>query len=130
MPAHHNYQVRLQEFFARRDVRSEWERDYVDVRFWQGGQLFIGEIKVTATGHLRLEEAFRTALGQLLVYGHTKFDEPPGLVMFLDRHLDNSKLLDLANSLSIAVVAEELGHYQLLNPTAIPTLASLFPCAT
>ena len=107
--------------------RSEWERDYVDVRFWQNGQLFIGEIKVTATGYLRLDEAFRTALGQLLVYGHTKFDEPPGLVMFLDRHLDDGKLLNLATALSIGVVAEEKEHYQLLNPAAIPTLASLFP---
>ena len=41
------------------------EKDFVDLRFEFGGETYIGEIKVTTT--LRLEEAFRTALGMLFV---------------------------------------------------------------
>ena len=113
-PAHHNYQVRLGEFFKATGVDAEWERDYVDVRFTIDRQLFIGEIKVT--GHLRLEEAFRAALGQLLVYAHTKFPSPAGMVMFLDREPKDA-LVALASALKIAIVVESENGWKLLNAT-------------
>ena len=46
--------------------------------------------------------------------------------MFLDRNLNEGKLLDLANKLSIGVVVEEWGEYRLLNPMTFPALAPLF----
>src|SRR5262249_36164350 len=102
-PAHHNYQVRLKEFLASRGVHAEWERDYVDVRLWVRDIMFIGEIKVT--GWLRLEEAFRVALGQLLEYAHLRFEKRLGMIMFFDRVLDRRRL-QLATTLGIAVIAE------------------------
>ena len=77
VPAHHNYQVRLKDFLAGRGIVAEWERDFVDVRFQLEGHTFIGEVKVTT--YLSLDEAFRTALGQLLFYGHVGFEKPPEL---------------------------------------------------
>jgi hypothetical protein len=104
-------------------VDAEWERDYVDVRFPIGGALFIGEIKVT--GWLRLEEAFRVALGQLLEYAHLRFDRRPGTIMFLDRSLD-ARRLELASTLGVAEVSEIDGRYVLANPGVAPELADVF----
>jgi 5-methylcytosine-specific restriction protein A len=86
VPAHHNYQVLLQQFLTAKGIQAEWERDFVDVRFTLNGVDFIGEIKVTS--YLTLDEAFRTALGQLLFYGHMQFAGMPGLIMLLDRAPD------------------------------------------
>ena len=106
--------MRLGQFLTAKSVDAEWERDYVDVRFTLDGQLFIGEIKVT--GYLRLEEAFRIALGQLLVYAHTKFASPPRMVMFLDRRPSDA-LLRLAATLRVAVVVEHEPGWALANVT-------------
>ncbi len=121
--AHHDYQIRLRKFLDGRGITAEWERDYVDVRFWLDGRLFIAEIKVTT--YLRLDEAFRTALGQLLVYGHTKVREPHSLVMFLDAR-PSSALLELAGRLEIAVVVEQDRNYTLANRKMDNVLRSLF----
>ena len=122
-PAHHNYQVRLRQCFVSQGVDAEWERDYVDVQFRVADRLFIGEIKVT--GWLRLEEAFRVALGQLLEYGHLRFEHRPGLVMFLDQTLDVRRVR-LASDLGVAVVSEVNGAYLLVNPATAPELQTLF----
>ena len=122
-PAHHNYQVRLSRYFESRGVAAVWEKDFIDVMFSMGSARFIGEIKVT--GYLRLDEAFRTALGQLLEYAHLKFNEPPGLVMLLDRDLDERRLA-LATKLGIAVIVEEGQEYRILNPELHAGLAGLF----
>ena len=55
--------------------------------------------------YLSAAEAFRTALGQLLVYGATHFSEAPRMVMFLDQ-TPGERLLRLADTLGIAVVVE------------------------
>jgi hypothetical protein len=110
-PAHHNYQVRLKAYLESKDVDAQWELDYIDVRFHVGDTLFMGEIKVT--GWLRLGEAFRTALGQLLDYGHLHHCRH--LVMFLDQPLD-SRRLELASSLRVAVVCQGGEKYTLNNP--------------
>ncbi len=126
-PAHHNYQVRLKAFLEIHGVTAEWERDYVDVTFLCGNRRYIGEIKVT--GYLNPEEAFRTALGQLLVYGHLRFEQCPDLVMFLD-HRPVDQLLHVATRYGISVVAEQDGHYEVLNPAGTqPALVRLFHSA-
>ncbi len=126
-PAHHNYQVRLKAYLESLGITAEWERDYIDVTFIYGNRRHIGEIKVT--GYLRPEEAFRTALGQLLVYDHVRFEQCPDLVMFLDyRPVD--ALLRLATLFGIAVVADIDGTYTLLNSVETqPALTKLFRSA-
>lgn len=124
-PAHHNYQVRLQSFLAERGVVAEFEPDFIDVRLTVAGQRFIGEIKVTSS--LTHDEAFRTALGQILFYGHVRFDSMVGLVIMLD-FIPDAKPLALATKLGIAVVAESpVGVFALLNPGAAPPLIAVFP---
>jgi hypothetical protein len=122
-PAHHNYQVELKGWLEARGVAAEWERDFVDVQFVLGDAHYIGEIKVT--GYLRAEEAFRAALGQLLVYGRLKFEQPPRMLMLLD-HRPVDALLELASSLGIFVAARLEGRFELLCEGADPNLASLF----
>jgi len=125
VPAHYNYQVRLQRFLGGKGVQAEWERDFVDVRFEIDGRLFIGEIKVTS--YLTLDEAVRSALGQLLFYGHMQFEVVPGLVMLLDRSPD-AKRLALATALNVSVVVErEAEVFELLNPEVAPALLAAFP---
>jgi hypothetical protein len=102
-PAHHNYQARLKTYLQSRGVAAEFESDFVDVRWMQDGQSVIGEVKVT--GYLTLDQAFRAALGQLLVYAHLQFEEPPLMVMFLDSQPDDKRLA-LAKRLGVVVIAE------------------------
>jgi hypothetical protein len=114
----------LNEFLRRQEIDAEGERDFIEIRFSVRAEDFIGEIKVTT--HLTLDEAFRLALGQLLVYGHLRFDRLPGLIMFLDRPPD-AKRLQLATRLGVAVVIEQAqGEFTLLNLAAAPTLATVF----
>jgi hypothetical protein len=93
------------------------------VRFHAGDRAFIGEIKIT--GWLRLEQAFRMALGQLLEYRHLRCPANTGLVMFLDQGLDSHRL-GLASSLGIAVVYERASEYVLQNPEISEELENLF----
>lgn len=102
-PAHYNYQTRLKTYLQHRGISAEFERDFVDVRWIQDGQQVIGEVKLT--GYLTLDQAFRTALGQLLCYAHLQFDAPPLMVMFLDKQPDQKRLA-LARQLGVVVVAE------------------------
>jgi hypothetical protein len=82
VPAHQHYQMRLRAHFEALGISAEWERDFIDVRWEHAGETWIGEVKLTR--HLTAAEAFRAALGQLLVYGATQFLESPRMVMFLD----------------------------------------------
>ena len=95
--------MRLRAHFEAQGVSAEWERDFIDVRWEHGGVTWIGEVKLTR--YLSAAEAFRTALGQLLVYGATHFSEAPRMVMFLDQ-TPGERLLRLADTLGIAVVVE------------------------
>jgi hypothetical protein len=124
IPEHQNYQVRLSQFLKDRGVSAEMEKNFVDVSFSVDGESFIGEVKVTR--NLTLAQAFRTALGQLLEYGHLLFAEPPHMVMFLDQRPDE-KRLRLATVLSIAVVLADDESFVLLNPDgASPCLTRIF----
>jgi hypothetical protein len=124
VPAHHNYQVQLKAWLEARGVAAEWERDFIDVQFVLGDAQHIGEIKVT--GYLRAEEAFRAALGQLLVYGRLKFQQPPQMLMLLD-HRPIEPLLELASSLGISVVAKSADRFELLTTDVDRTaLTALF----
>jgi hypothetical protein len=123
VPAHQHYQVRLLEFLRRRGVEAEGERDFVDVRFLLQSQQCIGEIKVTS--YLSIDEAFRTALGQLLFYAHLRCENLPAMVMFLDRRPHPDRI-NLASRLGIAVVAEDASRFVLLNPDSFPDLSRLF----
>ena len=124
VPAHHNYQVQLKAWLDARTVAAEWERDFIDVQFVLGDERHIGEIEVT--GYLRAEEAFRAALGQLLVYGRLKFQRPPRMLMLLD-HRPVDALLELATSLGISVVARREDRFELLTRGADRTaLMALF----
>jgi hypothetical protein len=82
-------------------------------------------VKVTA-GWLRIEQAFRAALGQLLDYAHTRCEQPVSLIMFLDKELD-AKRLELADTLKIAVVSEKGKRYFLRSSKANQALKLLFP---
>jgi hypothetical protein len=94
------------------------EKNFVD------GEDFIGEIKVTR--NLTLAQAFRTALGQLLEYGHLLFAEPPHLIMFLDQKPDDRRL-QLATNLKIAVILGNHMGFVLLNPESCgPCLKRIF----
>ncbi|HJZ73817.1 MAG TPA: hypothetical protein VKE51_18880 [Vicinamibacterales bacterium] len=97
---------------------------FADVRFVVGDRVFIGEIKVTS--YLSIDEAFRTALGQLRFYAHMQFESKPGLIALLDRLLD-AKRLALAAALGIAVVVEvSEGEFTLLNPEVAVELHPIF----
>ena len=89
-----------------------------------GGITWIGEVKVTRT--LSVEEAFRAALGQLLVYGATQFSEVPRMAMFLDA-TPREQLLRLAEGLGIAVIVEtSLGQFRCQARTEDGPLTKLF----
>ena len=78
------------------------------------------------TGCLSVEEAFRAALGQLLVYGATHFSEAPRMVMFLDQSPED-RLLRLADRLGVAVVVEvSLGVFELRSAPRDSELARVF----
>src|ERR1700730_514192 len=109
-PEHYNYQVRLKKFLESRKIQAQFEKDFIDVMFSIGASDFIGEVKVT--GWLRIDQAFRAALGQLLDYAHTRCSGPIGLVMFLDKDLDPRRL-ELASNLGIAVVVERADRFVL-----------------
>lgn len=124
IPEHQNYQVRLSQFLKERGVEAKMEKNFVDVSFLLDGENFIGEIKVTR--NLTLAQAFRTALGQLLEYGHLLFAEPPRLIMFLDQKPD-ARRLQLASDLRIAVILGNATGFVLLNPeSGDPGLQKLF----
>jgi hypothetical protein len=123
VPAHHNYQVRLKHFFDEKGITAEWERDFVDIRFDVDGCSYIGEIKVTTT--LRLEEAFRTALGQLLEYDFLRCNNTSRMVMFFDNRLD-SRRTELATKLGVSVIFEGKTGYEFLNPESNPGLLMVF----
>src|SRR5262249_6124824 len=125
VPAHQHYQVRLKEFLSHQGIAARGEQDYIDISFSLGNQEFIGEVKVTT--YLTLDEAFRSALGQLLFYGFMRFAAAPNLIMFLDR-LPDQKRIALATRLGIAVVVELVpGDFSLVNPVNWPMLTSIFP---
>jgi hypothetical protein len=123
-PEHHNYQVRLRRYLESKKVPAEFEKDFIDVQFVGATRKFIWEIKVT--GWLRIEQAFRVALGQLLEYANLKFSNPVGMVMFLDAQPDPARL-ELARKLSIAVVVERDSKFTLINPATAPDLKGIFP---
>ena len=124
IPEHQNYQVRLGQFLKERNVKFEMEKNFVDVSFSVTGEDFIGEIKVTR--NLTLAQAFRTALGQLLEYGHLLFIKPPHLIMFLDQKPDERRL-QLASELKIAVVQGNDAKFVLLNALSCdPGLRKIF----
>jgi hypothetical protein len=124
IPEHQNYRVRLSEFLKERGIKAEMEKNFVDVSFSVDGESFIGEIKVTR--NLTLPQAFRTALGQLLEYGHLLLAEPPHLIMFLDQKPDERRL-QLASAMKIAVVRENGTEFVLLNPESCdPCLKNIF----
>jgi hypothetical protein len=124
VPAHQHYQMRLRRFLADRGVSAEWERDFIDVRWQLREQTWIGEVKVTR--YLTIEEAFRTALGQLLVYAAKHFATTPGLVMFLDTQPAQA-LLSLATRLNVAVVVETApGVFELASSSSGVGLRQIF----
>jgi hypothetical protein len=85
---------------------------------------------VKLTRYVTTAEAFRAALGQLLVYGATQFTEPPRMVMFLDQS-PGEALLRLVERLGVAVVVETvLGGFELSSSTTDSLLARMFPAAT
>jgi len=122
---HLKYQMRLEEFLKSKGLAPSFEKDYIDVQFLLGSDHFIGEVKVT--NWLSVDEAFRIALGQILDYAHTRRADKPGLIIFLDKNVDDERRLSLATTLGIAVVVERSkGDYEILNPKVSESLASLF----
>jgi hypothetical protein len=127
VPAHQHYQMRLRAHFEAHRISAKWELDFVDVRWEHAGQTWIGEVKLTR--YLTASEAFRAALGQLLVYGATQFSEPPRMVMFLDQ-TPGEALLRLAERLGVAVVVETaLGMFELHSAPLDAELTRMFPAA-
>ena len=97
------------------------------MRWEHGGLTWIGEVELTR--YLSVGEAFRAALGQLLVYRATHFSEAPGMVMFLDQ--SQERLMQLAERLEVAVVVEaSLGVFELRLRHWIPTWLECSPAAT
>jgi hypothetical protein len=128
VPAHQHYQMRLRAHFEAHGLEAEWERDFIDVRWEHGGRTWIGEVKLPR--YLTAAEAFRAALGQLLVYGATQFVEPPRMVMFLDQS-PGEALLRLAERLGVVVVVETvLGAFELQARPLDSVLTRMFPAAT
>jgi len=117
VPEHYNYQVRLSNFLKDHGVAVEMERDFVDVTFTIDGKQFIGEIKVTR--NLTVPQAFRTALGQVIEYGHLLFPEVPQMIIFLDQVLDAERLR-IATKFEITVIALSEGKFVILNPSVCP----------
>jgi hypothetical protein len=124
VPAHYNYQVRLKQFLKSKGIASNMERDFVDVDFSIDGERWIGEIKITT--HLTPEQAFRTALGQILDYASVLFETPPRMAIFLEFHPDEKRLI-LASKLGIAVVVAEDDDFTLVNsPASCESFSDLF----
>jgi len=112
VPEHQHYQVLLTQFFAKRGVTVEMEKDFVDVSFFIGKDRFIGEIKVTR--NLTLSQAFRAAIGQLLDYNDMLIEKASQMVMFLDQPLDGRRL-KLASGLHIATIILDKERFTLMN---------------
>jgi hypothetical protein len=124
VPAHQNYQVRLQTFLASKGIAADMERDFVDVAFRLADQDCIGEIKVTT--HLTAQQAFRTAIGQVLDYAHALYKTAPVMIAFFDVRIDQQRV-QLASKLGIAVVTEKNCDFVLENPQVMPKeLAAVF----
>jgi hypothetical protein len=117
IPAHQNYQVRLQKFLASKGIAADMERDFVDVAFRLAALDCIAEIKVTT--HLTPQQAFRTAIGQVLDYAHTLYKVTPVMIAFFDARIDPQRV-QLASKLGIAVVTEKNGNFVLENPQVVP----------
>jgi hypothetical protein len=117
VPEHYNYQVRLSMFLRDHGVHTEMERDFVDIAFTVGERKFIGEIKVTR--NLTLPQAFRTALGQVIEYGHLLFSELPHMIMFLDQVLDSDRI-KIATKYGITVIVLSEDEFRVLNPSTCP----------
>lgn len=127
VPEHQHFQVKLSAYLKARHVVAEFERDFIDVSFGIM-ERYIGEIKVTR--YLTLQEAFRSALGQILEYGYTRFERLPRLIIFLDQRLDSPRLR-LADALEIIVIAAIDDAFEILNPKVAPAeLQKLFGAAT
>ncbi len=123
IPAHHNYQVELKNYLGNKNIVARFEENFIDVQFENEGDSYIGEIKVTT--NISTSQAFRAALGQVLEYAHLKFDEKPKMIMFLDSQLDEQRL-NLASSLSIAVVIKQDQNFRILNPETFENLSLIF----
>ena len=122
---HLAYQIRLEKFLESRNLAPKFEVDSIDVEFSVRNECFMGEVKVT--NWLSISEAFRIALGQILDYACTRRTNKHGLIIFLDRDLDDPRRLELASELHVSVVAEKKrGSFTLLNPQVSRTLQELF----
>jgi hypothetical protein len=124
IPAHQNYQVRLQKHLTAKGLAHEMERDFIDVAFHHGEEHYVGEIKVTT--HLTMPQAFRGAIAQVLEYSHLLFEDPPRMIIFLDVVPDAARI-HLATKYSICVVVEDKDGFFILNPGSAPaSLQELF----
>ena len=123
IPAHYNYQVGLRRFLEARGVKPNMEENFVDVGFTLDGDHYIGEIKVTT--YLTPQQAFRTAVGQVLEYAHLAFKRTPQMMIFLD-HSPDERRVALAEKLGIAIVVKCGRKFSLLNPTSIRALSKVF----
>lgn len=121
---HERYKKQLKTYLEDRDLKPEFERDFIDVRFSIARRQFFGELKVS--GPPSITESFRMAVGQLLDYRHSYFREQSAAIMFLDCQVPLEKL-DLATKLGIAVVCYLGGSFSLCNPKVHPQLMSIFP---
>jgi hypothetical protein len=122
---HLAYQIRLKNFLESKELAPKFERDYIDVEFSIGNESFIGEVKVT--NWLSITEAFRIAVGQILDYAYTRRTNKHGMMIFLDKELDNPRRLELASKLQVSVVVErKKGAFELLNPEVNNALRGLF----
>jgi len=125
-PDHFNHQRRLKQFLADKKITSELEKDFIDLKFSQDRQDFIGEVKITREHWLQIDQAFRSSIGQLLDYAHVQCEGPVKLIMFLDDDLDASRV-ELASKSGISVVVEKThGHYTVCNPKVNKRVAAIF----
>jgi hypothetical protein len=83
--------VRLKAYLTDRGITPELERDFVDVQWKQDGRNVIGEVELTA--YLSRDEAFRTALGQLLVCAFCQLLHPPCSVLDISFPIEARLLL-------------------------------------
>jgi hypothetical protein len=121
---HERYKKQLKTYLEDRDLKPEFERDFIDVRFSIARRQFFGELKVSDPPSIK--ESFRMAVGQLLDYRYSYFHEQSAAIMFLDCQIPREKL-DLATKLGIAVVCHLDGIFSLCNPKVHSHLMSIFP---
>ena len=122
---HREYQKRLKAFLKAQRVQAEFEKNYVDVSFSLGSDLFLGEVKLT--NWLTIGEAFRIALGQILDYDCLGRTKSAGLVIFLDQEVKDRQRIELATRLGVAIVFErDSGIFILQNPEVNALLKELF----